>query len=847
MNELALGGAPLAAPAAVDADVADRDPAAVSDLGEGDGRPEVAHLLGAVQQAEGRPDTGTGQTETGLGGDVTEDETDGDAEKFGQDSDSDSDSDDYDAKTEVGAVLGMFVSRPGIHELKTEKSPTGTYGSVDAAPQMQEFESSTTSSNTERDPNPTSPEMTTTKTSAKNGGGPRPHSEVVSELLAKKGSESEGNGGGQKEMAETYSGKPHSQVLNELLAKTKGTTTKKHSDVVKEFLLLKKHKTPQAKVPGTDSPIVKIDTKKPPNTDFHKHAEVVQKVKTKISNKLVEEDTIQEESTHHKLQAVQDKTHTKPQVEKKGDKDTGTVLVIPNSAVPHSQVVKQFLKGKNPEGDTSKQREPEKNKAPTKKGNKDKGTAVVIPNSAVPHSQVVKQFLKGKNPEGDTSKQREPEKNKAPTKKGNKDKGTAVVIPNSAVPHSTVVKQFLNGKNPEGDTSKQREPEENKAPTVTVPHSVVPHAQVVQQFLKQDKSGVKKSVKSPQNVQTAGQSIPHSQMVQRLIAQGIKTTEKKGAVPHSQMVKEVQKDLLVQNLLARDPENADLKQVLQDDDEKVLEKVSPYTSTSDDFGSDIKLSLKEKFSSTTKRPLPLLTIDPDEHRRKPLDEILANSRPHTHYQAIKYNAQKVDQQIQTLKDIVGAALNDDLDRNAQVDTERPTGKPRPVAPFSKKKTGNSKKKSAPRPTTTTASPTETVRPTGNTATAKPTKKPIRRKASSGGGGLVDKNNRKKINKYRQSIKEKSSSTTKRPKPQMTTTQTWVSVGRPIWPARTTATRLRTTTSTTTTTTTTTTEATTRIELEVSGGEDPGVLSRMAGMVDSFRNSLFSFFGNFLGG
>ena len=792
MNELALGGAPLAAPAAVDADVADRDPAAVSDLGEGDGRPEVAHLLGAVQQAEGRPDTGTGQTETGLGGDVTEDETDGDAENFGQDSDSD----DYDAKTEVGAVLGMFVSRPGIHELKTEKSPTGTYGSDDAAPQMQEFESSTTSSNTERNPSPTSPEMTTTKTSAKNGGGPRPHSEVVSELLAKKGSESEGSGG-QRETAETYSGKPHSQVLNELLAKTKGTTTKKHSDVVKEFLLLKKHKTPQAKVPGTDSPIVKIDTKKPPNTDFHKHAEVVQKVKTKISNKLVEEDTIQEESTHHKLQAVQDKTHTKPQVEKKGNKDTGTVLVIPNSAVPHSQVVKQFLKGNNPEGDTSKQREPEKNKAPTKKGNK--------------------------------------------------DKGTAVVIPNSAVPHSTVVKQFLNGKNPEGDTSKQREPEENKAPTVTVPHSVVPHAQVVQQFLKQDKSGVKKSVKSPQNVQTAGQSIPHSQMVQRLIAQGIKTTEKKGAVPHSQMVKEVQKDLLVQNLLARDPENADLKQVLQDDDEKVLEKVSPYTSTSDDFGSDIKLSLKEKFSSTTKRPLPLLTIDPDEHRRKPLDEILANSRPHTHYQAIKYNAQKVDQQIQTLKDIVGAALNDDLDRNAQVDTERPAGKPRPVAPFSKKKTGNSKKKSPPRPTTTTASPTETVRPTGNTATAKPTKKPIRRKASSGGGGLVDKNNRKKINKYRQSIKEKSSSTTRRPKPQMTTTQTWVSVGRPIWPARTTATRLRTTASTTTTTTTTTTEATTRIELEVSGGEDPGVLSRMAGMVDSFRNSLFSFFGNFLGG
>ena len=793
MNELALGGAPLAAPAAVDADVADRDPAAVSDLGEGDGRPEVAHLLGAVQQAEGRP--AAGQTETGLGGDVTDDETDGDAENVGQDSDSDSD--DYDAKTEVGAVLGMFVSRPGIHELKTEKSPTGTYGSADAAPQMQEFESSTTSSNTERNPSPTSPEMTTTKTSAKNGGGPRPHSEVVSELLAKKGSESEGNGGGQKEMAETYSGKPHSQVLNELLAKTKGTTTKKHSDVVKEFLLLKKHKTPQAKVPGTDSPIVKIDTKKPPNTDFHKHAEVVQKVKTKISNKLVEEDTIQEESTHHKLQAVQDKTHTKPQVEKKGNKDTGTVLVIPNSAVPHSQVVKQFLKGKNPEGDTSKQREPEKNKAPTKKGNK--------------------------------------------------DKGTAGVIPNSAIPHSTVVKQFLNGKNPEGDTSKQREPEENKAPTVTVPHSVVPHAQVVQQFLKQDKSGVKKSVKSPQNVQTAGQSIPHSQMVQRLIAQGIKTTEKKGAVPHSQMVKEVQKDLLVQNLLARDPENADLKQVLQDDDEKVLEKVSPYTSTSDDFGSDIKLSLKEKFSSTTKRPLPLLTIDPDEHRRKPLDEILANSRPHTHYQAIKYNAQKVDQQIQTLKDIVGAALNDDLDRNAQVDTERPTGKPRPVAPFSKKKTGNSKKKSPPRPTTTAASPTETVRPTGNTATAKPTKKPIRRKASSGGGGLVDKNNRKKINKYRQSIKEKSSSTTKRPKPQMTTTQTWVSVGRPIWPARTTATRLRTTASTTTTTTTTTTEATTRIELEVSGGEDPGVLSRMAGMVDSFRNSLFSFFGNFLGG
>ena len=793
MNELALGGAPLAAPAAVDVDVADRDPAAVSDLGEGDGRPEVAHLLGAVQQAEGRP--AAGQTETGLGGDVTDDETDGDAENVGQDSDSDSD--DYDAKTEVGAVLGMFVSRPGIHELKTEKSPTGTYGSVDAAPQMQEFESSTTSSNTERDPNPTSPEMTTTKTSAKNGGGPRPHSEVVSELLAKKGSESEGNGGGQKEMAETYSGKPHSQVLNELLAKTKGTTTKKHSDVVKEFLLLKKHKTPQAKVPGTDSPIVKIDTKKPPNTDFHKHAEVVQKVKTKISNKLVEEDTIQEESTHHKLQAVQDKTHTKPQVEKKGNKDTGTVLVIPNSAVPHSQVVEQFLKGRNPEGDTSKQREPEKNKAPTKKGNKDKGTAVVIPNFAVPHSQVVKQFLKGKNPEG--------------------------------------------------DTSKQREPEENKAPTVTVPHSVVPHAQVVQQFLKQDKSGVKKSVKSPQNVQTAGQSIPHSQMVQRLIAQGIKTTEKKGAVPHSQMVKEVQKDLLVQNLLARDPENADLKQVLQDDDEKVLEKVSPYTSTSDDFGSDIKLSLKEKFSSTTKRPLPLLTIDPDEHRRKPLDEILANSRPHTHYQAIKYNAQKVDQQIQTLKDIVGAALNDDLDRNAQVDTERPTGKPRPVAPFSKKKTGNSKKKSPPRPTTTTASPTETVRPTRNTATPKPTKKPIRRKASSGGGGLVDKNNRKKINKYRQSIKEKSSSTTRRPKPQMTTTQTWVSVGRPIWPARTTATRLRTTASTTTTTTTTTTEATTRIELEVSGGEDPGVLSRMAGMVDSFRNSLFSFFGNFLGG
>ena len=696
MNELALGGAPLAAPAAaVDADVADRDSAAVSDLGEGDGRPEVAHLLGAVQQAEGRP--AAGQTETGLGGDVTDDETDADAENVGQDSDSDSD--DYDAKTEVGAVLGMFVSRPGIHELKTEKSPTSAYGSVDAAPQMQEFESPPTSTNTERNPNPTSPEITTTETSAKNGGGPRPHSEVVSELLAKKGVESEGKGG-QMEKAEIYSGKPHSQVLNELLAKTKGTTTKKHSDVVKEFLLLKKHKTPQAKVPGTDSPIVKIDTKKPPKIDE--------------------------------------------------------------------------------------------------------------------------------------------------TEKGNKDKGTVVVIPNSAVPHSQVVKQFLKGKNQDGDNSKQREPEKKKAPTVTVPNSVVPHAQVVQQFLKKDKSDVKKSDKSPQN--NSGQSIPHSQIVQRLIAQGIKKTEEKGAIiPHSQIVKEVQKDLLVQNLLARDPENADLKQVLQDDDEKVLEKVSPYTSTSDDFGSDIKLSLKEKFSSTTKRPLPLLTIDPDEHRRKPLDEILANSRPHTHYQAIKYNAQKVDQQVQTLKDIVGAALNDDLDRNAQVDTERPTGKPRPVAPFSKKKTGNSKKKSPPRPTTTAASARDTARPTENTATAKLTKKPVRRKASSGSGGLVDKNNRKKINKYRQSIKEKSSSTTKRPKPQMTTTQTWVSVGRPIWPARTTATRLRTTASTTTTTTTTTTEATTRIELEVSGGEDPGVLSRMAGMVDSFRNSLFSFFGNFLGG
>ena len=109
LNELALGGAPapLAAPAAVDADVADRDPAAVSDLGEGDGRPEVAHLLGAVQQAEGRP--AAGQTETGLGGDVTDDETDGDADNFGQDSDSDSD--DYDAKAPEGGGAGMGTGK----------------------------------------------------------------------------------------------------------------------------------------------------------------------------------------------------------------------------------------------------------------------------------------------------------------------------------------------------------------------------------------------------------------------------------------------------------------------------------------------------------------------------------------------------------------------------------------------------------------------------------------------------------------------------------------------------------------------------------------------------------------
>ena len=398
----------------------------------------------------------------------------------------------------------------------------------------------------------------------------------------------------------------------------------------------------------------------------------------------------------------------------------------------------------------------------------------------------------------------------------------------------------MKDKNPDG-TSVHREADKDvhNAPIGSFPHSVVPHSQVVKQFLEgknKEKSSGKNTVevKRPNSpiVQISGQSIPHSQIVQRLKAQGIKTSEKEATVPHSKIVQEVQKDILVQKLLAEDPDNADLRQVLRESDEKVPEKVA-YKSTADNFGSGIKLSLKEKFSSTTKRPPPILTIDPDEHRRKPLDEILANSRPQPHYHAIKYSAQKVDQQVQTLKDIVGAALNDDAnEQNLQVDTERPLGRPRPVAPFAKKTTAESKK--SPRPASTTAATA--------TETVKPTKKPDKKKASN---GMLNKNNKKKINKYRLSLKEKFSSTTKRPKPLfMTTPQKWVSMGRPIWPARTTATRLRTTTSTTTTTTTTTTTGTTRIELEVSSADDPGVLSRMVGMVDSFKNSFFSFFSTF---
>ena len=734
MNELALGGTGGVAAAAAPAVHADQDPAAVSDLGEGGGL-EVAHLLGAVE-GQGDPERRPVETE------IDDDDVTASDE---QDVDHDDSDSDYDAKTEVGAVLGMFLSRPGIDDLKTEKSQTVAYSSEKPGPPlMQEFESPPISStiNTERNPYPggrdTPPETMTTKPSAKSkgdsgSGDPRPHSEVVKEFLAKTESGPEG-GSGEKEKAQVYSGKPkpHSQVLDEFLAKTKGSVnkpTRTHSDVVNEFL--KEHKTTQA-----NSPIVEPETKISPNTDKQQplsHAQVVKQLQAKISNKLGQnKDTNEEE----------------------------------RPPVPHSQIVQELKAQSQPKSD---------HVDGEKKANKDKGPIGPFPHSVVPHAQVVKQFLKGKNPD-DASVQIVWQRTK-----DNKDKGPIGHLPHSVVPHSQVVKQFLEGKN-------------------------------------QDKSDGKKAdkVKGPNGL--AGQSIPHSQVVQRLKAQGIKMSEKEGTVPHSKIVQEVQKDLLVQKLLAEHPENAELKQVLKKDGEKVLEKVA-FKSTSDTFGSDIKLSLKEKFSSTTKRPPPLLTID--DHRRKPLDEILANSRPQPLYHAIKYSAQKVDQQVQTLKDIVGAALNDEGDKKLQVDTDEPKiSKPRPEAPFAKKTTADSKKSNRP--------------------TVKPTKKPNRRKA---GSGIINKNSKKKINKHRLGgLKEKLSTTTKRPKPLFMTTQKWVSMSRPIWPARTTATRLRTTTSTTTTTTTTTTTAaTTRIELEVSADDDPGMLSRMVGMVDSFKNSFFNFF------
>ena len=824
LNELALGTAA----------VADPDPAsaAVSDLGEGGGL-AVAHVLEGRHE-EGQPlETKVQLGDEDGGGDVTAAALGGAPDDDNDDDDVDS---DYDAKTDVGAVLGMFISRPGIDELNTERAEAAE--ELSERPPTPEKVKVTTKRpllvlTGGRNPYPghaTASETTTAMTSSKtqtesDSKGVRPHSEVMKELLAKTKSSSEGIR--EKQKANVYSGKPkpHSEVMKEFLGKKKGSVHKpmrKHSDVVNELLFLKKHNIdlPQTQTEdrGPDSQVVqklqanvlnKSNQKKKTNNDEGQLISHPQLLKTKnpppVSVPKESRNPYPGRVTASVAPAVTSTLKTQKEPNSSGTR-------------PHSDVVKELLAktGSITEGSSEKKKaqvysgKPKPHSEVVKEFvSKDKST---VHTPIRPHSDVVNELLfKNKHKIGQPLTQ-------------TKENGPNLDLKEQPTSHASAVQKLQanipNKSDPKIGTNKDE-------------GQTIPHSQIVQQLLKRTQTNPvscdKECQKNLNKVKgPVGPVIPHAQIVQRLKTQGIKSPPKgdqKGTVPHSQILQEVrlqqkhsEQEVRVQQLLAEYPENEDLKQLQK---EKGKEKVT-YKNTSPDFGGAIKLSLKEKFASTTRRPPPLLTIDPDDRlRKKPeIEEILANSRPQPLYHAITYNSQTVDRQVQTLKDIVGVALNDDDGQQVETHDIKDSRLGPPKHPG--------------RYTATTRR--KTTRPT---TTSKPTKKATKKKASS--SSILDKNNKKKVNKFRQNLKEKLAQTTKRPARPLTTTQKWSN--RPIWPARTTG-KLRTTTASTTTTTTTT-EATTRIEVEVSSG-DPGVLSRMVGMVDSFKNNFFSFFSAFLG-